>query len=69
MEVKLFFRDQTDRAIYSAVWEYDSELRMLVFLVPGDDPRLGPVGMKMIPEDRRLAKLAADAEKQDPGKP
>ncbi len=61
MEVKLFYRDQPARAIYSAVWEHNTELRMLVFLVPGDDPRLGPVAMKMIPEDRRLIAAAKEA--------
>lgn len=63
MEVKFFFRDQPARAFYSGVWEQNPDLRMLVFLVPGEDPRLGPVAMKMIPEDRRLLNAAAEAGK------
>jgi hypothetical protein len=61
MEVKFFFRDEPARPFYSGIWEQNNELRMLVFLVPGEDPRLGPVAMKMIPEDRRLVKAAQDA--------
>jgi hypothetical protein len=61
MEVKFFFADQPSRPFYSGVWEQNPELRMLVFLVPGEDPRLGPVAMKMIPEDRRLLNAAAEA--------
>lgn len=53
MEVKLFFKDQPAKAFYSSIWEQNPEQRMLIFLVPGEDPRLGPVQMKMIPEDRR----------------
>jgi hypothetical protein len=53
MEVKLFYKDQPNRAIYSAIWEHNPDQRTLIFLVPGEDPRLGPVAMKMIPEDRR----------------
>ena len=61
MEVKFFFRDEPAKPFYSSVWEQNSDLRMLVFLVPGEDPRLGPVAMKMIPEDRRLIKAAQTA--------
>lgn len=61
MEVKFFFAHQPSRPFYSGVWEQNPELRMLVFLVPGEDPRLGPVAMKMIPEDRRLLNAAAQA--------
>ncbi len=61
MEVKFFFRDEPSRPFYSGIWEQNSELRMLVFPVPGEDPRLGPVAMKMIPEDRRLVKAAQEA--------
>jgi hypothetical protein len=67
MEVKFFFHDEPARPFYSGIWEYNSELRMLVFLVPcvdsqlasGVDPRSGPISVKMIPEDRRLMKQGA----------
>jgi len=51
--VKMFFRDQTERAFYSSIWEHQPDVRMIVFLVPGKDARLGPVELKMISEDRR----------------
>lgn len=63
MEVGLFFRDQPKRPFYSGVWEQTSNLRMLVILVPGTDPRLGPVSLKMIPEDKRLI---AEPPKESP---
>ncbi|MEO8614616.1 MAG: hypothetical protein ABI600_05700, partial [Luteolibacter sp.] len=63
IEVKFFFIDRPSRPFYSSIWEHDPELRMLVFLGPGSDPRMGPVAMKMIPEDRRLINAAAEAAK------
>jgi len=63
MEVKFYFFDQPARAFYSGIWEQHPDLRMLVFLVPGVNPRLGPVAMKMMPEDRRLLNAAAEAAK------
>lgn len=67
MEVKGYFFDQPARAFYSGIWEHHPDLRMMVILVPGSDPRLGPVAIKMIPEDRRhliAAEEAAKAEKK-----
>ena len=64
MEVKFFFRDEPARPFYSGIWEYNPVQRMLVFLIPGDDTRLGPVAMKMIPEDRRLIQAAEKAQKE-----
>ena len=65
METQLFFFDQPTDPIYSAIWEQQQDVRMLIFLVPGEDPRLGPVAMKMISEDRRvsLAKPATESKK------
>lgn len=54
VEVRLFFREEREKSFYSAIWQYARDVRTLVFLVPGSDPRLGPVAMKMIPEDRRI---------------
>ena len=67
METQLFIVDQPTVPIYSAIWEQQQDVRMLIFLVPGDDPRLGPVAMKMISEDRRvgLAKPASAAAQAD----
>ncbi|MCX6878940.1 MAG: hypothetical protein NTW21_34790 [Verrucomicrobia bacterium] len=65
METQLFIFDQPAVPIYSAIWEQQQDVRMLIFIVAGKDPRLGPVAMKMISEDRRvsLAKPAADNKK------
>jgi hypothetical protein len=60
-EVSLFFRDRPEKPFYSAVWQHDKSVRTLVFLVPGTDPRLGPVAMKMIPEDRKVIEAASRA--------
>lgn len=50
------------KPIYSAVWEYDKEIRTLCFLVPGTDPRLGPVAVKAIPEDRKTMEMELPKE-------
>lgn len=54
MGVQLFLAEKPDPPLYSAIWEQRDEFRNLVFLVPGDDPRLGPVAFKTITEDRRV---------------
>ncbi|RYD48559.1 MAG: hypothetical protein EOP85_03300 [Verrucomicrobiaceae bacterium] len=64
MEVRLFFREERQKSIYSAVWQYAADVRTLIFLVPGTDARLGPVAMKMIPEDKRVRESEAAAATQ-----
>ena len=64
METQLFFFDQPQTPIYSAVWEQQQDMRTLVFLVPGEDPRLGPVAMKMISEDRRVIEVKPPADRE-----
>jgi len=58
IEVQLFLEDQPDTPVYSAVWEHRSHYRKLIFIMPNDDPRVGPIALKFITEDRR----AVDAE-------
>jgi hypothetical protein len=41
-----------EQSLYSAVWEYDPNVRTVVFMVSGEDPRLSPVAFKAIPEDK-----------------
>jgi len=41
------------KPIYSAVWEFDPNIRTLCFLVPSTDPGQSPVLVKAIPEDRK----------------
>lgn len=67
LDVQIFFYDKPERPVYSSVWEYHPEERVLVFLIPGEDPRLGPVAMKMISEDRRLLAAMAEVEKKPDG--
>lgn len=54
------------KPLYSAVWEYDTGLRILCFIVPSTDPRLGPVMMKAIPESKRTLELEEKAAAQEP---
>ena len=53
--------ESMEKPLYSAVWEYDTGIRILCFIVPGTDPRLGPVNMKAIPEDKRTLELEEKA--------
>jgi hypothetical protein len=53
--------DQLEKPIYSAVWEYDTGIRTICFIVPSTDPRLGVLNMKAIPEDKRTLELEEKA--------
>lgn len=66
MEVKFYFREDSSQPFSSSIWEHDPDERMLVFLVPGEDPRQGPVAMKMIPENRKLVADPADLATKTP---
>lgn len=57
--------ESIEKPLYSAVWEYDTGIRILCFIVPGSDPRLGPVTMKAIPEDKRTLELEEKAAPQE----
>ncbi len=39
--------------LYTSVWKPDPDLRRLVIVLLGSEPRLGPLALKVIPEDRR----------------
>ena len=62
METQLFFFNEPASPIYSGIWEQQQDIRTLVFLVQGKDPRLGPVAMKMIPEHRRALEANAKSK-------
>lgn len=51
---RIALSEAIEKPLYSAVWEYDTDVRILCFLVPGTDPRLSPVDFKAIPENRRV---------------
>ena len=65
LEVLLYFREDPSRPVSSSIWEHNSDERALVFLIPGEDPRLGPVAMKTISENRTLAATAGEGEAAD----
>lgn len=62
MGIQLAARDQLDVILYSAVWEYDPNVRKLIIIVPGTDAQSGAVNLKIIPEDRRAAAAARPSE-------
>jgi hypothetical protein len=53
MGIQLAARDNLTAILYSAVWEYDPDVRKLIIIVPGTDAQSGAVNLKIIPEDRR----------------
>ncbi len=50
---------------YASMWNDDPDVRRLVFVAPGTDPRLGPLEIKIVPEDRK--NLGANGAGADPG--
>jgi hypothetical protein len=56
--VRVALSESIEQPLYSAVWEFDPNVRTVVFMVPGSDPRLSPVAFKAIPEDK--VAVAAD---------
>lgn len=55
MGIQMAARDNLAAVLYSAVWEYDPNVRKLIIVVPGVDVDGGAVNLKIIPEDRRSA--------------
>lgn len=64
MEVQVFLPTKPKRPIYSAIWEQRQDFRTLAFIVPGTNPRLGPIAFKIIHESRAAieAPQTADAD-------
>lgn len=63
MEVKIFSLADKERALYSAVWNYNEGVRKLVFIMPGKDRSKGAVEFKFILEKRAVVE-AAQAHRQ-----
>lgn len=61
MGIQLAARDNLTAVLYSAVWEYDPDVRKLIIIVPGTDAQSGAVSLKIIPEDRRSVGPAVPA--------
>jgi hypothetical protein len=59
-EVQLYSKESPKKLHYSAIWEYDPEIRMLAIILPGSESANGKIGVKIIPESRRSA-LAVQA--------
>jgi hypothetical protein len=59
---RIALSESIEKPLYSAVWEYDTDVRILCFLVPGTDPRLSPVDFKAIPENRRVHEMETAKE-------
>jgi hypothetical protein len=53
LPVALVAAADAKRPLYAGAWKPDPDLRRLVIVVPGTDPRHGPLALKVIPEDRR----------------
>jgi hypothetical protein len=57
------------KPLYSAVWEFDTEVRTLCFLIPSEDARRGPIMVKAVVEDRKSMELEAKAAGGDKSEP
>ncbi len=66
---RLALAEAMEKPLYSAVWEYDTGIRTLCFIVPGTDPQVAPIAMKAVPEDRRTLELESRAGKGKPATP
>lgn len=67
MGIQLAARDKLTAILYSAVWEYDPDVRKLIIVVPGADAQSGALDLKIIPEDRRsVAPVVAPPASQTP---
>jgi hypothetical protein len=60
LAVSLASTDAPRKPLYTGVWKPENDVRRLVFVIPGTDSRLGPLALKVIPEDRQS--LAATGE-------
>jgi hypothetical protein len=51
--IQMASRADLKAVLYSAVWEYEPDVRKLIIVIPGTDPQSGSLNLKIIPEDRR----------------
>lgn len=59
--IQMASRADLKAILYSAVWEYEPDVRKLIIVVPGTDAQSGAVNLKIIPEDRRSVAPATPA--------
>lgn len=58
LPVSVASTDAPRKPLYTGVWKPENDVRRLVFVVPGTDVRLGPIALKVIPEDREALAAA-----------
>jgi hypothetical protein len=63
--IQMAARSDLKAVLYSAVWEYEPDIRKLIIVVPGTDAQSGAVNLKIIPEDRRSVAPATPAPTAD----
>ncbi len=51
--VRFVAKENTAAILYNSVWEFDPDIRQLVFIVSGEDERNGVIQLKAIIENRR----------------
>jgi hypothetical protein len=51
--VQLYSEEEPDAVLYSAVWEHDTNLRKLIFIIPPADPATKEFKLEIIPQDKR----------------
>lgn len=56
MGVQFYNENETDKILYSGVWEHDPNIRKLVVIVPGADPAVKALDIQVLPEDKRIKK-------------
>jgi hypothetical protein len=66
MGVQFAARANLTEILYSAMWEYDPDVRKLIFVLPGTDASTGSVEFKIIPENRRIIAAEAAAARSEP---
>lgn len=65
--IQMAARSDLKAILYSAVWEYEPDVRKLIIVVPGTDAQTGAVNLKIVPEDRRsIAPATAPAAAEVP---
>lgn len=69
IQVQVFLHDQPDPALYSSVWEQRAYYRNLVFIMPGQDARIGAIECKFVNEDRRVQEAENAAGKAGGSQP
>lgn len=55
LPIEIYLQTAPQRPAYSASWRQDPAIRRLVFLVPSTEVRLGPIGVKVIVENKASA--------------